>query len=121
MESIRFLVIVLLTMFAVCGCASPMKKPALDAITQARLDIAAAKDNANVRNEKLSLKDAKSTLKEAELSFNGKDYDDAKSYAESASVKAKSTVTKAKESKEAKEKKAIEEKKPPVKKLPKKQ
>lgn len=113
MISIRFSVIVLLTMFAVCGCASPMKKPALAAITRAQLDVAAAKDNSDVKNEKLSLRDAESTLKEAELSFSGKDYADAKSYAESASAKAKSTVIKAKESKE---KKAAEEKKTPVKK-----
>jgi len=123
MKSIRFLVIVSLSMFVVCGCASQMKRQALVAISQAKVDIAAAKDDADVKNEKLSLRGAESTLKQAELSFDGKDYDKAKSFAESVTEKVKSIVKQAKEAKEKKaveEKKASEEKKAPVKKSPKK-
>ncbi|HAM39099.1 MAG TPA: hypothetical protein DCP53_06885 [Elusimicrobia bacterium] len=119
MENIKFLIFVLLSVFVVCGCASPMKKPALNAITQARLDIDAAKNNIAVKSERLSLRDAESSLVKANLSFAGKDYTDAKSFAEKASEEAKSIIKEAKELKEkrmANERKASEKKKIPIKK-----
>ncbi|HAM38269.1 MAG TPA: hypothetical protein DCP53_02550 [Elusimicrobia bacterium] len=98
MNKVGYLLI-LLTGLVICGCENKMKQPSIDAINQAKMDIAIAKKDIDVRRASLSLKNAEILVAEAETSFMIKNYANAVSSAWKASTEAKSILDKAKEKK----------------------